>query len=136
MIHLIDTNVVIDAMAARPLALAALSAVQASEPRISIISLGELYEGALRDFDPSHRLRAIDAFLIPFTVIELDKATMVRFGIIRARLRAAGQLIGDLDILIAATALEQGLRLVTRNRKHFERIPGLRFVTPHDLAKE
>lgn len=34
-------------------------------------------------------------------------------------------LLGDLDTLIAATALETGALLVARNRKHFERIPGL-----------
>lgn len=31
----------------------------------------------------------------------------------------------DPDLLIAATALHHDLTLVTRNRKHFERIPGL-----------
>lgn len=34
--------------------------------------------------------------------------------------------IGDADILIAATALVQGLVLTTNNEAHFRRIPGLR----------
>jgi len=34
-------------------------------------------------------------------------------------------MIGDFDILIAATALHHDLTLVTRNRRHFERIPNL-----------
>jgi predicted nucleic acid-binding protein len=33
----------------------------------------------------------------------------------------------DTDILIAATALANDLPLLTRNRRHFERVPGLRF---------
>jgi predicted nucleic acid-binding protein len=50
---------------------------------------------------------------------------MERFARIRAELRSQGQLIPDLDILIAASALEYELSLVTRNTRHFRRIPGL-----------
>jgi predicted nucleic acid-binding protein len=37
-----------------------------------------------------------------------------------------GQLIGDFDTLIAATALHYDLILTTRNVRHFQRIPELR----------
>ncbi len=50
---------------------------------------------------------------------------MRRFARLRGHLRQAGQLIGDPDILIAATALQHELILLTHNRKHFARIPGL-----------
>ena len=39
---------------------------------------------------------------------------------------ASGALIGDMDLLIAATALQYNLVLLTNNRRHFERIEGLR----------
>jgi predicted nucleic acid-binding protein len=51
---------------------------------------------------------------------------MERFAFIRGELRANGQLIGDADLLIAATALEHDLTLVTQNLHHFNRIPGLK----------
>ena len=35
-------------------------------------------------------------------------------------------MIGDSDIWIAATALQYDLTLLTNNRRHFERIEGLR----------
>jgi tRNA(fMet)-specific endonuclease VapC len=44
---------------------------------------------------------------------------------IYADLYKRGQLIGDADILIAATALVQGLGIVTNNEAHFKRIAGL-----------
>ncbi len=50
---------------------------------------------------------------------------MRRFARIRSELRQRGQLIGDADILIAAAAIEHDLMLLTRNRRHFERIPDL-----------
>jgi tRNA(fMet)-specific endonuclease VapC len=34
-------------------------------------------------------------------------------------------LIGDVDLFIAATALQHGVTVLTNNRRHFERIPGL-----------
>ena len=44
---------------------------------------------------------------------------------LRRRLRARGQMIGDFDVLIAATALDAGIPLVTGNVEHFQRVPGL-----------
>ena len=38
----------------------------------------------------------------------------------------AGLMIGDCDLLIGATALRHNLTLLTNNRRHFERIEGLR----------
>jgi predicted nucleic acid-binding protein len=51
---------------------------------------------------------------------------MERFAFIRADLRRRGQLIPDLELLIAATALHHDLTLLTRNVRHFDRIPELR----------
>lgn len=44
---------------------------------------------------------------------------------IRRDLRKRGEMIGDFDVLIAATAMEAGRPLVTENIHHFERIEGL-----------
>lgn len=52
------------------------------------------------------------------------------FARIRGELRAKGQLIGDLDLLIAATALHHDLSLLIRNTRHsgalWARIPDLK----------
>jgi predicted nucleic acid-binding protein len=45
-------------------------------------------------------------------------------------LAAAGQLIGDRDLLIAATALTHGYDLLTNNLRDFARVPGLRVRQP------
>lgn len=49
----------------------------------------------------------------------------MRAADIYADLRRRGALIGDADILIASTALEHGLELVTNNTKHFANVSGL-----------
>lgn len=49
-----------------------------------------------------------------------------KYGEIRWLLESRGQKIGDMDMFIAATALEKGLVLVTGNTDHFSRIEGLK----------
>ncbi len=51
---------------------------------------------------------------------------MELFGRHRSVLRRQGNMIPDMDLLIAATALNYDLTLMTRNIRHFARIPDLR----------
>jgi predicted nucleic acid-binding protein len=64
---------------------------------------------------------AITALLAPFKEISVDRAVAERAGRIR---RESGVRLPD--ALIAATALEHGLGLVTRNRSDFDKIRQLR----------
>jgi tRNA(fMet)-specific endonuclease VapC len=54
---------------------------------------------------------------------------MKRFARIRGQLRRQGLTVQDPDLLIAATALTHQLTLVTRNLRHFRRIPDLMIHT-------
>lgn len=52
---------------------------------------------------------------------------MERFAVLRGSLTAhLRRQIGDIDLLIAATALTHDLTLITRNRKDFQHVPGLK----------
>ena len=92
---------------------------------LSIISLAELYEGVYYSRDPEGDEQDLTNFLRGVTVLGLDTDIAKTFGRERGRLRAAGTLIGDLDLLIGATALHHNLTLLTNNRSHFERMAGL-----------
>jgi predicted nucleic acid-binding protein len=58
-------------------------------------------------------------------VLGVDEEVCKIFGRERGRLRKVGQLIGDFDLLIAATGMHYGLTVLTNNRQHFERVEGL-----------
>jgi predicted nucleic acid-binding protein len=60
-------------------------------------------------------------------LLPLTLSIMETFGVSRGQLsRPLRQQIGDLDLLIAATALTHDLTLLTRNLRDFEHLPGLK----------
>ena len=93
---------------------------------LSVVSLAELYEGLSRSRNPDADAEALRLFLEAVDVVPLDDAACRVFGAERARLRDEGNLIGDMDILIGATALSNHLTLLTNNTRHFERLKGLK----------
>jgi len=68
---------------------------------------------------------AFDRFCAANAILPLSDAIVVQAAEIYVDLYRRGELIGDADILIAATAIVEGYGLVTNNERHFERIEGL-----------
>ncbi len=65
-------------------------------------------------------------FISGLEILPLDKESAIKAGEIEAELIMGGEVIEDADIMIAAVAITNNETLVTRNKKHFERIKGLR----------
>ena len=105
---LVDTDVCIDHLrGARPLR-AAAGAIS-----YSVITRSELFAGRTNE-------ARVEEFLAPFREIAVDRSIAERAG----RLRR-GSALRTPDALIAATAIEHGLELVTRNLRDFKGIRGL-----------
>ena len=85
---------------------------------VSVISVLEFLEGFPQAADG-------ERFLAPFPQQAVTTEVARIGGRIRRSLRQRGEMIGDFDILIAATALHLGQTLVTDNTRHFQRIDGL-----------
>ena len=82
---------------------------------LSVVALAELYEGVASARDPVQSEQGLHDFLQSVTLVGIDEVTARLFGRERGRLRAAGALIGDMDLLIAATALQYNVTLLTNN---------------------
>ncbi len=123
--YLVDSDWVADWLKGRAAAVQLLTALRPASLSVSAVTYGEIYEGIYYGYDPKNQERGFQAFLRVTPVLPVTRLVLRRFARIRGDLRAHGQLIGDMDLLIAATALEYNLVLVTRNRTHFARIPGL-----------
>ncbi|GAC1559715.1 MAG: hypothetical protein NVS2B7_34210 [Herpetosiphon sp.] len=124
MSYLIDTDIVAAHLTGRQEETTLLASLQGSLA-ISLITYGEMYEGIYFGRDPKRYEQGFLGFLRGVDVLPLTKVIMKRFARIRGELRRNGTIIGDNDILIGATALQHGLTIVTRNIKHFQRIPDL-----------
>jgi len=69
----------------------------------------------------------LEEFLVvPFEILQYDEEASKHYGLIRAQLEAQGNIIGSLDMLIAAHALSEKLVLITDNEKEFKRIETLK----------
>ncbi|MDE2695991.1 MAG: type II toxin-antitoxin system VapC family toxin [Chloroflexota bacterium] len=123
--YLVDTDWVIDYMHGVRRVADRIAALTPDGIGMSVVTLGELVDGVYGDADPQMSQRELDAFLQGVDLLDVDEEIARIFGRERRRLRVAGNLIGDMDLLIGATALRHGLTVLTNNRRHFERIEGL-----------
>ncbi len=91
----------------------------------SAVVIGELFAGAFLHPASRHIENLRKRVLPELTALPFDVAAAEEYGRIRAELQVSGKRIEDADLQIAATALSQGLSLVTGNIKHYDRIQGL-----------
>ena len=96
---------------------------------ISVISLAEIYDGMYGSANVGQQERLLQGLLDPMEVLNVDDAICRIFAQERRRLRSIGALIGDMDLLIAATAIRNSVTLLTNNRRHFERVQGLSIIS-------
>jgi tRNA(fMet)-specific endonuclease VapC len=125
---LLDTNVLSEVIKKRPdaVVLQRLRSVPGEALFTSVVCITELRFGALRHPRGRALWKRIEAEVLPrVRVLPLSMGEALRAGDLLAELAGRGEPIGVEDVLIAATALEGGLTAVTRNLKHFSRIPGL-----------
>ncbi len=90
----------------------------------SIITRYEILRG-LKAKNVVKQQVAFDHFCAANTMLPLSDAVVVQAADIYGDLYRRGELIGDADILIAATAIVAGYGVVTNNERHFGRIKGL-----------
>ncbi|MDQ3412979.1 MAG: type II toxin-antitoxin system VapC family toxin [Chloroflexota bacterium] len=124
--YLLDTDWIIEAFGGRQPATQSLDRLANSPIYVTYVSVGEVYERAFQSVSPQAHLVSVRQFLGEYQMLTLTDSIMERFAELRFFLRRRGQLIPNFDLVIAATALQYGLTLLSFNRRHFERIPDLR----------
>ncbi len=113
---LVDTDWVINYLKGRAETIRVMQSLAGDGLAISLITYGEIYEGIYGSADPLRHEVSFNQFLRGVDVLPLTRVTreiMQRFAKIRLKLRSQGLLIGDPDILIAATAMHHNLQLLS-----------------------
>ncbi len=140
-LYILDTDMIIFMLrglkaparqrARREKALALVARCRAAQAKgdvvgLSAITVSELEFGAHNSGDYEAEIVAGREILTPFELFDYDGATCpAHYGRIRHELEQGGQVIGAMDLLIAAHALALTATLVTNNLAHFERVSGL-----------
>jgi tRNA(fMet)-specific endonuclease VapC len=93
------------------------------------LSVAELYVGVYRADDPVREEEAVRALLAGMQLLEFGDPEARLFGEVTARLQKLGRPAGDMDVMIAVTALAAGQSLITDNETHFVEIPDLTVET-------
>lgn len=108
---LLDTSVFIAREQARPLA------ALPDEVAVSVVTIGELELGVLATEDPDLRARRADTLALARSAdpIPVTEAIMGAFARLTIDCRRAGQRPKVLDVLIAASAIEHGLAVITQD---------------------
>ena len=83
---------------------------------------------SLKTIHATAQLAIFEQFCQHHRILPFTHAAAVRAADIWADLKQRGQLIGEMDVLIAGVALSDGLAVVSRNTRHFGRIAGLTVV--------
>jgi predicted nucleic acid-binding protein len=122
--YLLDANILAGVFLGRRGAVALVDPwITNREAATSILVYGEVVEYAMGFADYDRRLMHLQTLLDDIVTYPVTHAIMERYAALRRSMRSSG-LIGDIDTLIAATALEYGLTIVTTD-SDFTRVPGL-----------
>jgi len=96
---------------------------------LSAVTVAELQYGVAKSAAKEKNALALEAFLLPLTILPFDMDAARAYGRLRAFLEAHGTPIGGMDMLIAAQAIAHDCMLVTNNTKEFQRVPDLQCQT-------
>jgi len=125
--YLIDTNICIYIMNNHPPEVfEKFRQVGVGDVGISSITVSELYYGACKSGKIKSNCNRLEEFLYPFEILAYEESAAREYGRIRADLEKKGQVIGPLDMLIAAHAISRQLIIITNNSKEFKKIKALR----------
>lgn len=88
----------------------------------TIINVAEYYAGIFGSKRKGAFEDAVD-YLKQFSILMLDEDAAILWGRLYGELKSST--IGDRDLFVACIALSNKQTVITRNKKHFERIPDL-----------
>ena len=125
--YLLDTNICIFAIKLKPEKVFNLIKIKSKEGiYISSLTIAELEFGVQNSERIEKNRVALLKFLSLFNILNFDDSDAIDYGRIKVKLRKKGKIIGPIDMLLAAQAINKDMIFITNNVKEFKRIEGLR----------
>mgnify|MGYP000524700550 CR=1 FL=1 len=134
--YLLDTSYLIDLIRGKPEAIKLAKRIEDEKAyvAISVVTVHEYLLGVFLSYWREEKklkemLKRAEAELSRFDILPYTVEIARKTAEILAHLFRKGESLGLSNVIVAATAITYRLKLVTRNARHFSRIPGLEIVT-------
>ena len=133
MIHC-DTSFLVDllresARSERGPAHGLLDTLHGQEIVLSVFAACELHVGVERSANPPRERARVESLTSFLGIVYPDDRFAPVYARLLAGLQRSGEIIATMDLMIATAAILDEASLATRNRKHFERVPGVDIVS-------
>lgn len=120
-----DSDILIDALRGKGSVVTIVKqAIERNALGTTAISVFELKAGGRSQAE----LSKVEKLLAAISILDVDAEAAALAAEVFRTLESRGTRIGMADCLIAGTCLARGAALLTGNRRHFERVPGLELV--------
>jgi len=124
----LDTDFLIDFLKGKPSEVEFVRAAESTSTlAMTMINAFELFYGAYLKGN-EREIASIDGLVEKMVVLPVSVESAKMAGKFKAGLQSKGMPLEFRDVLIASIALQEGYAIKTGNRKHFERIPGLKIA--------
>lgn len=125
--YLLDTNILIYLINHNPpKVFEKIATMEVGDLATCSIVASELFFGVEKSKFKAHNAKVLYQMLDSLVIYDFGLKEARIYAEIRANLESGGQLIGNMDMLISAVALANGLILVSNNEREFNRIAGLK----------
>lgn len=128
----LDTDVLVAAMRGDERCIAFIDALLTGPAPVAVsaVTVMQLFDGIGRSRAARKEEDRVRRALLGVVTYAFTHEIGERAGSLMAALSARGRPIGTSDLMIAATALHHREPVATRNRREFERVPGLEVLAP------
>jgi len=135
---ILDTDILIDYLRKKPEAIKTIANLEKLKTslRTTVFNVGELYKGAFLSSNVPKSLRGIQTLLRKLEIIYFEFEDAQTYGQISAELRKAGEPSGDFDELIASIVITRNETLITRNIRHYDKIPRISLQNWESIPNE
>lgn len=123
--YMLDTNTISSLIKKNPVVSRKIASFPMERLCLSVISEGEILYGLAKKPNARSLHLVVQEFLKRVDVLVWDTDVAQHYGVLRAQLESNGNLLGPLDMQIAAHASQLGAVLVT-NDQAFKRIQKLK----------
>ena len=127
---ILDTDLIISYFRKVPDAISMINKLKENKTvlKTTVITVGELYKGAYLSTKVEENKQKIKEFLRNVKILNLKTRDITEYARISVTLSKKGEMIGYFDELIGSMTLARNETLITRNVRHYEKIPNLSFI--------